>query len=915
MHSPIRTLGVVDLPGARKVHRSPIPRIGGVAIAVAFFMAAVPTYLMVFSGADVGLFGERTRVASLFLAAAFLFVVGLVDDIVSLSSKLKLVALVLASVAFCSAGGLIRGMSVNGVEILNFGLFAWPITILWLVAVTVSVNFIDGLDGLAVGVLAIGASVTGNLAVGVIAIALLGSLSGFLVFNFNPAKVFMGDCGSMFIGFVLAGTGVLLSSGGGSTRGILLPALCMAIPFLDLVFTVIRRGILQRRSLFSAERGHVHHRLLDIGLGHRHVVILLYGVSLLAGAVALLSLARNKWLFVGGATLLVPSLIVLFRTAGSVRWRETLHAIRRNRSLSKSGRRDRHAFEELQLRFRGAKTIDSWWTLVGEAADRFGFVTAVLSMVNRDGTPRVMKWRRADELYQGIQTLRVALPIKHRRSGDALTADIEVAIDGALEAAGQRVALFSRLMGEYSISALDSVDVRGRTPAPSRRARIVPTDDAGAIAPVNPSSSGPRVAIVHDFLYTYAGAEKVVEQMLAVFPDADIFSLFDFLPADQREFLRGKTVTTSFLQNLPFIRKKHRAFLPLMPLAIEQLDVSAYDVVISSSYCVAKGVITRPDQLHACYCHTPIRFAWDLQHQYLFEGGFGFGPRGLLARAILHYVRTWDARSAGGVDVFLTNSNFVGRRIEKFYRRSSTTIYPPVDTELFCPGATKEDFYVTASRMVPYKRIDLIVEAFTAMPDRRLIVIGDGPDMEKIRAKAGPNVRILGHQPGERLRQYLQMARAFVFVAEEDFGIAPVEAQACGTPVIAYGRGGAGESVIPNETGVLFYDQSVEGLIEAVRAFERVGEWNRAKIRSNAARFSASRFREEFGGFIRREWVKYQTNHQEALVVGETLPDPALADREQIGATLVAAAIEKLERASVAIAAGEHEHDDVVARV
>lgn len=372
-----------------------------------------------------------------------------------------------------------------------------------------------------------------------------------------------------------------------------------------------------------------------------------------------------------------------------------------------------------------------------------------------------------------------------------------------------------------------------------------------------------KVAIVHDFLYCYGGAERVLEQIINVFPDAHLFSLFDFLPPDQRGFIRDKPVTTTFIQRLPLARRKHRSYLPLMPLAIEQLDVSAYDIVISSSYVAAKGVITRPDQLHVCYCHSPVRFAWDLQHQYLAESGLSKGLKSILARALLHYIRSWDLRSANGVDVFLANSNFVSRRVHKVYRRGSTTIYPPVDVQAFTPCGAKDDFYLTASRLVPYKRIDLIVEAFNRMPEKKLVVIGEGPDFKKIRNKAGPNVQLLGHQPFETLKRYMRKARAFVFAAEEDFGIVPVEAQACGTPVIAFARGGAMETVVEEQTGLFFLEQNCDSLIEAVDEFEARGdEWDHELIRKNAERFSAARFRDEIAAVIDREWAAFQARQQ-----------------------------------------------------
>ncbi|MCM2493743.1 glycosyltransferase family 4 protein [Burkholderia glumae] len=362
-----------------------------------------------------------------------------------------------------------------------------------------------------------------------------------------------------------------------------------------------------------------------------------------------------------------------------------------------------------------------------------------------------------------------------------------------------------------------------------------------------PSGKPLRVAIVHDWLVTYAGAERVLEQIIACFPDADLFSLVDFL--DDRGFLHDRPVTTSFIQKLPFARRKYRAYLPLMPLAIEQLDVSGYDLVISSSHAVAKGVLTGPDQIHVSYVHSPIRYAWDLQHQYLEQSRLTRGPKSYAARLILHYIRNWDSRTSNSVDGFIANSAFIARRIRKVYQRDAAVVFPPVDVEAFSLATEKEDFYLTASRMVPYKKIDLIVEAFARMPERRLVVIGDGPEMNKVRAKAGPNVEILGYQPFEVLQDHMRRARAFVFAAEEDFGISVVEAQACGTPVIAFGKGGALETVRDGSadaapTGLFFEEQSVPAIVAAVDAFEQApGRFTPEACRANAERFATRHFR------------------------------------------------------------------------
>jgi glycosyltransferase involved in cell wall biosynthesis len=367
-----------------------------------------------------------------------------------------------------------------------------------------------------------------------------------------------------------------------------------------------------------------------------------------------------------------------------------------------------------------------------------------------------------------------------------------------------------------------------------------------------------RVAVIHEWLVTYAGAERVLEEILKIFPQAHVYTLIDHLPENKRHFLNNCEVKTSFIQSIIGSDRYYRHMLPLFPLAIEQLDMSSYDLIISSQYCVSHGVITGPKQLHISYAHSPVRYAWDLYHQYMEESGLKLSLKGWLAKFILHYIRMWDTNAALSVDAFMCNSNFVAKRIEKYYRREATVIYPPVDVEGFKLCENKEDFFLTASRMVPYKKIDLIVKAFSKMPDKKLVVIGEGPDYKKIKALATPNVILMGHTSFEILKSYMQRAKAFVFAAEEDFGIVPLEAQACGTPVIAYGKGGALETVkgIPhkNPTGLFFRQQTVEALIEAVESFEAyVHGFNPLDCRENALRFSQEVFRERFVEFIEQQ--------------------------------------------------------------
>ncbi|MBW6396608.1 glycosyltransferase [Roseomonas sp. HJA6] len=353
-----------------------------------------------------------------------------------------------------------------------------------------------------------------------------------------------------------------------------------------------------------------------------------------------------------------------------------------------------------------------------------------------------------------------------------------------------------------------------------------------------------KVAIVHEWLDSYAGSERVVEQLLAEWPEADLFVICDFMPEAERGFLRGKPVKTSFIQRLPFARKHFRKYLGLMPIAIEQFDMSGYDLVLSSSHAVAKGVLTGPGQLHVSYVHSPMRYAWDLQHQYLREAKMEHGLKGAYTRHLLHKLRIWDRASAMNPDVVVANSTYIGERIRKAWRRDSITVHPPVDVDRFALKEDKQDFFLVASRMVPYKRIELIAEAFRRMPGRRLVVVGDGTNAPMVReaAAGAPNIEFRGRVGTAELVRLTQDACACVFAAEEDFGIATVEAQACGTPVIAFGKGGARDIVIPGQTGSFFDTQSADAIIAAVESFDTLSIAP-AACRANAERFSHGAFR------------------------------------------------------------------------
>ena len=358
-----------------------------------------------------------------------------------------------------------------------------------------------------------------------------------------------------------------------------------------------------------------------------------------------------------------------------------------------------------------------------------------------------------------------------------------------------------------------------------------------------------RTAIVHEWFVNYAGSEKVAESLTNIFPDADVYTLVDFLNDEQRKIiLKGKKANTTFIQKLPFARKKHRYYLPLFPKAIEKFDLSNYDMIISSAHAVSKGVKTKENQLHICYCHSPMRYAWDEAEHYL------KGIKGFFAKSFMNYLRKWDLKSADNVNFFIANSNYTAGKIKRIYDRNSTVIYPPVDVDKFEISPNKEDYYISASRLVPYKKMDLLVEAFNRMPDKKLILIGSGPEKEKLKKMANSNIELPGFQSEGMLEEYLSKAKAFVFAAEEDFGIIIVEAMACGTPVIALNRGGTAESVINGKTGVHFSEQTPEAIVNAIKEFEKIIDYFDAQfIRKHAEIFSRKNFEYNIMQFVKEK--------------------------------------------------------------
>ena len=362
-----------------------------------------------------------------------------------------------------------------------------------------------------------------------------------------------------------------------------------------------------------------------------------------------------------------------------------------------------------------------------------------------------------------------------------------------------------------------------------------------------------KVAIVHDWCVGYGGAEKVLELIIDCFPAADIFCLIDVVPNEQREFLRDKIPKTSFLQYIPFSNRLYGKLAFLVPLAIKQFDLSGYDLIISSSHCVALGVITDPHQVHVCYCHSPMRDAEGNYHEHLKEMKLRRGAKSWFSRWRLHRMRNWRVRSGNYVDQFIASSSYARAKIKKFYRRESSLVFPPVDTSMFKLDSNKQDYYVAASGVVNLKRLDFVIEAFNAMPDKRLVVVGDGPELAKMKMNAAANIEFVGFQPAQAECSYLARARALIFPSEEDFGTLSVEAQACGTPVIAFGAGAALESIVgfgtaearnKPPTGIFFHEPNASSLRACVEKFEsKIDQFAPAEISKHAQRFKTKSFK------------------------------------------------------------------------
>lgn len=467
-----RRFGLVDTPGLRKVHKSPVPRIGGVVLLLATLALILPASV-IDNAIGQAFHRVQTQVTVLLLASVFVFVVGLIDDVRSVRALFKLAALVGAALAICLSGARIDSISIGSRVSFDLGWLSWPATVLWIVTVSVGLNFIDGLDGLAAGisaivcgVIAIMAFYSGQIVMGVLMLALLGSLTGFLMFNFNPAKVFMGDCGSLFLGFIISAGSVVCVAKAATLVGIAVPALALGVPLVDAVLTVVRRSILDRRSLFAAERGHIHHRLLDRGLGQRGTVFLLYGATLLAAGLATAMLVIRQAGTIALLAGVLVLLLLLFHFAGAARLKETLAALRRNSAIARQAKEERHCFEDAQLRLREAKSTEGLWQAACDIAETMGFERLAFSENLDDKTTRTSVWRRSSKQLSPREVITVSIPVRNGSPEASIWIEAGLRVDGSMETVGRRVMLFGRLVDEWM--AANMLGVVGQQPVPQR---------------------------------------------------------------------------------------------------------------------------------------------------------------------------------------------------------------------------------------------------------------------------------------------------------------------------------------------------------------------------------------------------------------------------------------------------------------
>ena len=489
-------LRILDRPGLRKIHRAPIPRIGG-AVIFAASLAMTASVLALDNRVGDALWSIRTQLVALLAGASLVFVTGLIDDIRGLRVRTKLTAQVAAAAIVCAAGVRIDAVAVGRPFMFDLGPMAWPLTILWIVGLTNAVNLIDGLDGLAAGICAVACAVVAVFSIcyaqpvmAVIMLSLVGSLTGFLLFNFSPARIFLGDGGTYLLGFALAAGSVLCTIKSATVVGLALPALALGVPIFDTLLSIVRRG-LQRRSVFAPDRSHIHHRLVDMGLQHHRAVLLIYGVTVVAAGAGLLMIVTHG---AGQAVVFACVLLFLmlvFRSAGSVRLSDAIEAVRRNRAIAHEARQHRRQFEDAQLRLGETRTFAGWWRAVCQAADGLGLDRLWLYTTNRDGTPRSMAWRAPTS--SGGATMGLTVPVPQRRAGVSMELRADVAVGASLESAGRRAALLSRLVGEHSVAHLPRAAGPHRSnPAPSIHALIAARIDVPSAvdAAAGPGSMG-----------------------------------------------------------------------------------------------------------------------------------------------------------------------------------------------------------------------------------------------------------------------------------------------------------------------------------------------------------------------------------------------------------------------------------------
>ena len=454
-----KAMGLLDLPGARKVHRAPVPRVGGIVFVVSVLALVIPV-LFLDNAIGEAFRKVRTQVIVLLAGGAFMFLVGLIDDLRGLRARTKLLAQTIAAITVCAFGVRIEEIGVFGWFTLDFGWLAWPVTVVWILSITNAINIIDGLDGLAAGIAAVTCAViavfafySGQCVMVALMLAMLGGLTGFLFFNFNPAKIFMGDSGTLFVGFLIATASVLCVEKSATLVGLAMPALALGLPIFDTLFSILRR-VLGRRSIFAPDSNHIHHRLLKMGLGHRHAVIILYGVTLtVAGLGMLLMVARDKSAFV----LLVGvalALLAIFRVAGAVRLRESLTTLRQNLAIAREVRGEKICFENAQLRMREANSFHEWWKAVCTMAEEMDFEWLALIHGDDKGTMRASVWHRSSTRETApARLVTLTLPLGLGGNG-LLWARAALRVDGSLESAGRRAALFGRLMDEHGMASV-----------------------------------------------------------------------------------------------------------------------------------------------------------------------------------------------------------------------------------------------------------------------------------------------------------------------------------------------------------------------------------------------------------------------------------------------------------------------------